>query len=203
MSYSQTFAVIAKFAIPCVFSNILFFLMQLTLLYFIGQNCGTVMAASIGMGIMLMNVLCLAFTQSFNGSLETFVTQTRAANQFFECGVSFNKHRLLLSLIFVPMVIIFYFCDSILIACAQDPEISLLARNYICCCLPGLFAIALFDARKRFLQSLLMSQISTNVQCVTVALHVFWCWLFIQNWQLELYGAAICLNITYISTYAI
>jgi Na+-driven multidrug efflux pump len=111
LSYPQTFLTIAKFAIPCVFSNILFFLMQLTLLYFIGQNCGTLMAASIGMGIMLMNVLCLAFTQSFNGSLETFVTQTFSEGKYYECGLSYNKHRLILSLIFVPMVIIFYFCD--------------------------------------------------------------------------------------------
>ena len=32
----------------------------------------------------------------------------------------------------------------------------------------------------------------------TCVLHVFWCWLFIQKLELEMVGAAIALNLTYI-----
>jgi len=44
-----------------------------------------------------------------------------------------------LTVIFIPIALIFYFSDTILISLAQDPEISRLAREFVVLTLPGLF----------------------------------------------------------------
>ncbi len=37
----------------------------------------------------------------------------------------------------------------------------------------------------------------------TAVLHVFWCWLFISCLKLEVLGAALAINITYITTFIV
>lgn len=69
--------------------------------------------------------------------------------------------------------------------------------------MPGLFAIAQFDCRKRFLQSTQHSDISTKTQALTWLLQIGWCYMLIEAMGLGLYGAALALNITYITTYTI
>ena len=67
------------------------------------------------------------------------------------CGVQFNRGRIILTLLFIPIMVIYLFVDYILIACAQDPYISKVARDYVVGTLPGLFVLVQFDCRRRFL----------------------------------------------------
>jgi len=113
--------------------------MMLSVLYFIGQNGTGLTIAGVGMGMMLINVICFAFCFGMNGTLETFISQSNGAKNFYMCGAWFNKGRCILTVIFVPIAIIFYFADSILISLAQDPAMSKLARDFVVLTLPGLF----------------------------------------------------------------
>lgn len=70
------------------------------------------------MGNMLINVICMAFCFGLNGTLETFISQSNGAENYYMCGSWFNKGRCILSMIFIPIVIIFYLADVILIALA-------------------------------------------------------------------------------------
>jgi MATE family multidrug resistance protein len=95
------------------------------------------------------------------------------------CGVYLNRARLIVTVVLLPVIIAFFFADKILLACAQDPKISKIARDYVVYCLPGVLAVVQFDCVKRYLQSMLKSKISTYCQVSTTCLHFFWCWLFI------------------------
>jgi MATE family multidrug resistance protein len=110
--------------------------------------------AAVGMGNMLINVVCFAVCQGFNGTIETFVSQSFGGGDGYMCGVQFNRGRIICALLFVPITVLFYFADTILIAVAQDATISTIARDYIVYSMPGLFAIVQFDSRKRYLQSM-------------------------------------------------
>lgn len=147
---------------------------------------------------MLLNVCCFAISQGLNGTIETFVSQSFGAEDYRMCGVYVNRARVLVSLILLPVAIAFFWADDILVLAAQDPAISKMARDYCVWCLPGVFGIVQFDSVKRYLQSMLESQISTYCQVSTTLLHFFWCWLYISHWQLEVLGAAMALNTTYI-----
>jgi len=67
------------------------------------------------------------------------------------CGVQFNRGRIIVSILFIPIMFIFFFGDNILIAVDQDPYISKISRDYVVWAIPGLYAIIQFDSRKRYL----------------------------------------------------
>lgn len=67
------------------------------------------------------------------------------------CGVQFNRGRIIVSILFIPIMLIFFFGDNILIAVDQDPYISKISRDYVVWSIPGLYAIVQFDSRKRYL----------------------------------------------------
>lgn len=76
-----------------------------------------------------------------------------------------------------------------------------MARNYVVWALPGIFALIQFDCRKRWLQSLNYSFVSTQPQVLTTCTHALVCWLLILRMQLGVFGAAMALNITYIANF--
>ena len=103
------------------------------------------------MGNMLVNVVCMAVCQGFNGTIETFVSQSYGAGNGYMCGVHLNRARVIVSVIFIPIVILFFFTEPILVSFGQDPTISKISGNYIILQIPGLFAIIQFDSCKRYL----------------------------------------------------
>ena len=112
-----------------------------------------------------------------------------------------NRARAILIVILLPVSIMFLFADTIFVAIGQDPKVSAMARDYVVWCLPGVFAISQFDCIKRYLQSMLMSEISTYCQVSTTIVHFFWCWLFVTKLKFSVLGVALALDITYISCY--
>lgn len=143
-----------KAAVPTCLSNMLYFMVGLTNIYFMGRFTEDVLMASVGMGNMLINVILMATCLGFNGTIETFVSQSYGANSKlsnYMCGVQFNRGRILLTILFVPIAVILWFSDEILVACGQDEEISRISREYIVWTLPGYFAYVSFDSRKRYL----------------------------------------------------
>jgi hypothetical protein len=57
------------------------------------------------------------------------------------CGVQLNRGRIMSTILFMPIIVLFMFADSILIAAAQDANISTISRDYIVWAIPGLYAI--------------------------------------------------------------
>ena len=67
---------VVKLAVPSVIGMLLYLFVQLSNTYFIGNLNEPVLLAGVGMGNMLLNVLCFAVVQGLNGALETFVSQS-------------------------------------------------------------------------------------------------------------------------------
>ena len=153
--------------------------------------------AAVGLGSMLIQMILLTTCLGVNGTIETFVSQNYGAGLLKNCGMQLNRGFLIVSLVFLPLTIFMFFIDSVLIGLGQDPEISVIASKFIFCSLPGTYLYVLFDARKRFLQSIEYSFVSTYTIAFTSMLHFFWCYLFIVYMQLGVQGVAIVLNITY------
>jgi len=118
LSYGQTIKEIIVACIPPILSNVFFFFTQLTTLFFIGRTENTEVFAAVGTGNMLINVFCLALCYGLNGTLETFISQSFGAGETRMCGVQFNRAKLILTILFIPIMIVYFFSDSILIAAA-------------------------------------------------------------------------------------
>jgi MATE family multidrug resistance protein len=151
ISIEKTCKEIVQASIPTILTNLLLFIVQLTNIYHIGRLNDPRALGAVGLGNMLINVVCFATCWGFNGTLETYVTQSFGSGNTYMCGVQLNRGRIIGAVMFVPIAILFYFVDSVLISVGQDPEISEIARDYIVWALPGLFFVNQFDACKRYL----------------------------------------------------
>ncbi len=103
-------------AVPLVIGMLLYILVQMINTYFIGNLNEPALLAGVGMGNMLINVLCFAVTQGLNGALETLVSQSYGACKYQECGIFLNRGKVVCTLIMIPIIIIYVFADVILIA---------------------------------------------------------------------------------------
>jgi len=82
MTILQCFWMVTKMAVPLVCGMLLYLLVQLTNTYFVGNLNEPALLAGVGMGNMLINVLCFAVTQGLNGALETLVSQSYGAQKY-------------------------------------------------------------------------------------------------------------------------
>jgi Na+-driven multidrug efflux pump len=57
------------------------------------------------------------------------------------------------TVIMIPIIVIFACSDRILIAIGQDAVISHIAKSYCCMLIPGVWAMGMFDATRKFLSS--------------------------------------------------
>jgi Na+-driven multidrug efflux pump len=126
---------------------------QLINTYYIGHTNEPALIAGVGMGNMLINVLAFAVIQGLNGALETLISQSYGASQKKEnsesykkrmrvnCGVFYNRGRLVASCVMVPIIIIFVLSKRILVALHQDEQVSGIASIYVTLMIPGVWAM--------------------------------------------------------------
>lgn len=87
LSWKESYKEVIRASIPTVLSNIFLFLVQLTNIYFMGRSSDSSLLPAVGMGNMLVNVVCMAVCQGFNGTIETFVSQSFGGGNGRMCGV--------------------------------------------------------------------------------------------------------------------
>ena len=180
---------------------LVYLMVMLVNTYYIGHLNNPVLLAGVGMGNMLINVLCFAVTQGMNSALESFVSHSFGAGKYDKCGILLNRGKFVSSMVMVPLIIIYIFSEEILVALHQDRAISHIAKRYCCILIPGIWAQSMFDATRKFCSAQFITSVALYVQIFTLVLHFFWCWLFITHLDMKEVGAAIATNITYIANW--
>ena len=67
---------------------------------------------------MLLNVLIFAVSMGLLGTIESFVAWSFGKNEKAMCGIHLNRGRIVVTIYLVPIAILFFFMDIILISCA-------------------------------------------------------------------------------------
>ena len=124
---------------------------------------------------MLINVLAFATMQGMNGALETLISQAYGASKNQEetekyrkdmrhnCGIYYNRGRFIVTLMMIPLIVIFALSEKILIGIGQDPGVSKKAQIYCTIMIPGVWSMGQFDATKKFLSAQLKTKIPVIV----------------------------------------
>ncbi|CAN1797692.1 Protein DETOXIFICATION 14 [Linum perenne] len=92
--------------------------------------------------------------------------------------------------------ILWIFTDKLLILAGQDHLISVLARKYSICLVPGLFGSAMLQAMTRYFQtqSLILPMLFASL--ATMCLHVPLCWFLVFKTGLRYLGAALAVSLS-------
>lgn len=71
--------------------------------------------ASVGLGNMMINVLAFAISQGLNGALEYYVSNAYGQRKYKECGQWLNRGKLVATLAFLPVAILYFNAEAILL----------------------------------------------------------------------------------------
>lgn len=130
-------------------------------------------------------------------ALDTFCGQSYGAKQYDKVGIHMQRAMFILSLVSIPLAVIWANTGIILKALGQDPAISEEAGLYAQYMIPSLFAYGLLQCHVRFLQTqniVFPMMVSSGI---TTLLHVFVCWILVFKSGLGSRGAALANSISY------
>ena len=130
-------------------------------------------------------------------ALDTFCGQSYGAKQFHMLGIHMQRAMFVLSIVSIPLAVIWANTGEILKFLGQDAEISAEAGKYAIFMIPSLFAYGLLQCLNRFLQT--QNVVFPMVMCSGIAalLHIPICWILIFEIGLEIRGAAMANAISY------
>lgn len=86
----------------------------------IGKLNDPVKLAAIGLGNMLNQLLPYTMMIGMNTALETLVSQAYGRNNIYDCGLFLHRSLMLITIMFIPIAVILYHSDSILIFVGID-----------------------------------------------------------------------------------
>ncbi len=95
----------------------------------------------------------LAITVGMNSGLTTKISQTFGAQNYRLCGIYYNQARIVLTIAFIPLVVILSNSYHIFRAFNFEVEVAEYAQLFVWYKLPYLYFYSLFDATKRLLQN--------------------------------------------------
>ena len=114
-------------AVPVIFQCSLQRFTLITNTIFVGRLNDVSLLAGVGLATTTYLIFCIMVLIGINGAIETLVSQAYGYGQLRLCGVHFNRGRLVLTAIFIPLAILLSFSEPILLMIGQDPEVSRIA----------------------------------------------------------------------------
>jgi multidrug resistance protein, MATE family len=127
------------------------YLIEVITLIFVGHLNDPAIIAGAGIGSMLNTMMGLAITCGMNSALSTLISQSYGQNNMRLCGVYYNQARIMVTLLFLPILIVMLNADNLFLAFGFEPHVCAHAQTFINYRLPHLYFFSLYDATKRLL----------------------------------------------------
>ena len=99
-------------------------------------------------------------------------------------------------MLFLPLMVILLFSRPILGVLGQEEEVIEHASTYILISLFSIYLFAMYDLTKRFLNCLRTTWVPMVTQVCATLLHIFWCHLFVNVMEWDLYGLGLASTLT-------
>mmetsp|Transcript_481 Transcript_481/g.526 ORF Transcript_481/g.526 Transcript_481/m.526 type:complete len:324 (+) Transcript_481:187-1158(+) len=157
--------------------------------------------AAVGLGVMLMNIFLRSYITGFNNFMVTQISQAYGAGDFYLCGEILNRNKVICTIIMIPLMIPLFFIGDLLILLGQDPELSYAAQSFVRISMPGFISQLHYDIYRKYLNSIGLFYLHMPIPLVTLATHIFFCWLIIGYLNLKLIGCGIIMLIQLISNH--
>ncbi|KAG4388458.1 hypothetical protein GLYMA_09G178800v4 [Glycine max] len=180
---------------PMVFVSVFQYSLQVISLMFVG-HLDELLLASASLATSFVNATGFNVLMGMSSALDTFCGQAYGAKQFHMLGVHTQGAMLVLTLVTIPLSIIWVFLGPILVALRQDKEIAAHAQLYARYLIPSLSANALLRCITKFLQTQNIVFTMVLASGLTSLLHFFLCWALVQKIELGIKGSAIAICIS-------
>lgn len=122
--------------------------------------------------------LCLVY-QGLATSLDTLCAQAYGSGRKKLVGLQMQKMVFFLWVITIPIALLWFFADRILIRIVPEKEVAMLAGLYLKVVLLGAPGYALFESGKRYVQAQGLFSACLYVLLICAPLNAFMNWLFV------------------------
>ena len=91
---------------------------------FVGHLGDEVKLAGVGMANMYINILILSISYGLSSSLNTLISQSYGQKDYRLCGIYLNRARILITIVFIPMIFVLLYTETIFIVMGFEPMAS-------------------------------------------------------------------------------
>ncbi|MED6142994.1 hypothetical protein PIB30_002818 [Stylosanthes scabra] len=140
-------------AAPMVAVTVSQYLLQVVSMMMVGHLGVLVTFSGVAIATSFAEVTGFSILIGMAGALETLCGQNYGAEEFKSLGNYTCCAIVTLTLVCLPISLIWIFMDKILLLFGQDPEISLAAREYCICLIPALYGYAVLQSMTRYFQT--------------------------------------------------
>ncbi|KAF7819934.1 protein DETOXIFICATION 16-like isoform X1 [Senna tora] len=181
---------------PLICVSLLNYCLQVISLMFIGR-LGELPFSGASMATSFASVTGSSLLKGMANALDTLCGQSYGAKQHHMLGIHMQRSMLVLTIVSIPLSVVWANTRPLLIASGQDPEISEKAGKYAILMIPSLFPYALLQCLNRFLKSQNIVFPMVFSSGFTTLLHVVVCWLLVFKSGLGYRGPALANAISY------
>ncbi|XP_074562808.1 protein DETOXIFICATION 16 [Curcuma longa] len=181
---------------PIVAASLLQNILQVISVMFVG-HLGELALSGASMATSFAGVTGFSFLLGMSTALDTMCGQAFGAKQYHMLGIHMQRAMLVLTLVCIPVAVIWFYTGPILSLFGQDPEIAAEAGAYSRWMIPTLFAYGLIQCHNRFLQTQNIVFPMMLITGFTALLHILLCWILVYKSGLGSRGAALANGISY------
>ncbi|XP_065881713.1 protein DETOXIFICATION 12-like [Euphorbia lathyris] len=171
------------------------FLLQVISMMMVGHISELALSSS-AIAVSLAGVTGFSLLMGMASALETLCGQAYGAQQYEKLGIQTYTAIFCLTLVCIPLSLIWIYMGKILVLIGQDPIISHEAGKFIMWLVPALFAYAALQPLVRYFQtqSLIMPMLLSS--CATLVFHIPLSWLLVFKTGLANLGGALSIGIS-------
>ncbi|CAN6164065.1 unnamed protein product [Urochloa humidicola] len=181
---------------PLIAGALLQNVIQMISVMYVG-HLGELPLAGASMANSFTSVTGLTVLLGMASALDTLCGQAYGARQYSLLGIYKQRAMLLLTLVSIPLAVIWFYTGDILLMFGQDADIAAEAGAYARWMIPALFAYGLLQCHVRFLQTQNVVQPVMVSAGATAACHLVVCWLLVYALGMGSKGAALSNAISY------
>ena len=141
-------------------------------------------------------ITCLAPFQGLATSLDTLCSQAYGSGHKHLVGLQVQRMTFFLFTLSVPVAVLWYYSEDILVKILPEPEPARLAGQYLRVMIFSIPGFVLFECGKRITQAQGLFQATTYVLMIVAPLNIFLNWLLVWKLELGFIGAPITIAIT-------
>ncbi|KAJ1982581.1 ethionine resistance protein [Dimargaris xerosporica] len=191
--------ILAKLTYPAVAAYLLQYSINVASVFSLGHLGPDELAAS-ALASMFASVSGWAVGVGLISALDTLCSQSyTGARDVHAVGVYLQRGMVAIAACHLPILLLWWYSEALLLALNQDPAIARLAGTYLRCLMTGCLPNLWFECIKRYLQAQGIMHASTLVLCVVSPLNVLTNYALVW-WEpvaLGFIGAPIATSISY------
>ena len=130
-------------------------------------------------------------------ALDTLCGQAFGAGQHHLLGIYMQRAMFLLTVVSIPLAVVWFYTGEILLLFGQDPDIATEAGAYARWMIPALFAYGLLQCHVRFLQTQNIVAPVMAAAGAAAACHLAVCWALVSGLGSDGKGAALGSAVSY------